>query len=470
VLQAGAYTTALPLSLGPRVILQPWLLRQGYLMYEQIVDIHSPLMPLAISALAPLIPDGLTLAKLVQVGLLSATTLLTFLAAWRVSGPGWGLWAAAFFVAWSRAFGFGKLWHESLLAPLYALLLCLADPGAERRSPARLLLIGLVGGIALTAKQHAIVVVGALAVWHALSLWRARRPAPEVVRDLALLGAGAALPVVAAAGYQLIRAGTLAGMWRWTVTHSFESDYQSTSALWPTFEQVRTLAVSGLLAPAALTWAWAAHRRADPRWRWLGWGLWLMVAASATVYPRFEMFHLQPALPVMAWLSALTLAGALRTADRACAFAVGTAIALSLLWLLQGVSAYHIAFGDPPQRIDEYSSLAPLAEEISTRITPAEQVYIFPDDEGISNLYYLLHRTPPRFWVFSYPWYGLDPIQQRVIDTLESDPPEWVIRFASRQHLANGLPQVTAYVEAHYLQEAVVQSDEGEVWLLRRVR
>jgi len=32
------------------------------------------------------------------------------------------LWAAGFFVVWSPAMNFGKLWHESFLAPLYVLL------------------------------------------------------------------------------------------------------------------------------------------------------------------------------------------------------------------------------------------------------------------------------------------------------------------------------------------------------------
>ena len=64
--QAYAYYFKLPLSLGPRVILQPWLLRHGFILYETAVDIHTPLMPLSIAALSSVIPDGLRLAKLIK--------------------------------------------------------------------------------------------------------------------------------------------------------------------------------------------------------------------------------------------------------------------------------------------------------------------------------------------------------------------------------------------------------------------
>jgi hypothetical protein len=95
-LQAFAYAAGLPLSLGPRVILEPWLLRQGYLLYEEIADLHSSLLPLLLSAVMPIFPDGLTMAKTVLVLTVSLSTFLTFLAGKRDAGWVGGLWAARF--------------------------------------------------------------------------------------------------------------------------------------------------------------------------------------------------------------------------------------------------------------------------------------------------------------------------------------------------------------------------------------
>jgi hypothetical protein len=95
-LQAFAYAARLPLSLGPHVILEPWLLLQGYLLYEEIADLHSPLLPLLLSGVMPIFPDGLTMAKTVLVLTVSLSTFLTFLAGKRDAGWVGGLWAARF--------------------------------------------------------------------------------------------------------------------------------------------------------------------------------------------------------------------------------------------------------------------------------------------------------------------------------------------------------------------------------------
>ena len=98
--QAWAYYFRLPVSLGPRMIVQPWFLQNDLILYEQMADQHMMLVPLLFVPLRLLIPDGLQLAKLVQVALISVSTLLTFVAGRRTAGWLGGLLAAFFFVAW----------------------------------------------------------------------------------------------------------------------------------------------------------------------------------------------------------------------------------------------------------------------------------------------------------------------------------------------------------------------------------
>ncbi len=112
-------------------------MQNGQVLYENIGDQHMALLPLLLAPLRLLVPDGLQLAKLVLVALISLSTLLTFLAGKRTAGWLGGLLAAVVFVAWSPAFTFGKLWHETFLAPLYLLLLTcsttLRRPGARSK-------------------------------------------------------------------------------------------------------------------------------------------------------------------------------------------------------------------------------------------------------------------------------------------------------------------------------------------------
>ncbi|MBE0697529.1 MAG: hypothetical protein IH586_11465, partial [Anaerolineaceae bacterium] len=119
IFQAYAFYYRLPLSLGPRVILQPWMQRHGYLPYEEVVDLHMPLMPLLLQGLSGLGLGELRLAKMMVVGLLTLTTILTFHFARRFVGLGYAVWAVFFIAVWSPFFNFGKLWHESFLTPAY---------------------------------------------------------------------------------------------------------------------------------------------------------------------------------------------------------------------------------------------------------------------------------------------------------------------------------------------------------------
>lgn len=467
--QAWSYVYRLPLSLGPRVVLEPWLLRQGFILYEQIADLHTPLLPLILSALLPLFPDALTCAKATLVVLISLSTLLTFLMGRRTGGWLAGLWAAWFFVTWSPTIGFGKLWHETLLAPLYLLLLLVYDPAAPRRPAWSSLLAGLLGGTAVLVKQHAAAVLAALVLWNAFTSWRSRRSIPVVLRDAVLLVVAALLPVLALAIGLRARAGTLTGFWHWTVTYGLTSGYRSMAALGPDLPQVGMVVSSCLLLPAAILCLADLKRRGSALWLRLAWGLTVLVASSLTAYPRFHLFHLQAALPVLAWLSSMTLAHALHRENAGRLFATGTALALSGFWLVTAGAAYRPALNvNQPRPIWEYSTLVPLADEVRDAVGASSRVYIYPNDEATANLYYLLRCLPPRFWVFDYTWYAEARIQAKVVHALQEDPPDWVIRLPGGLDAPGEASEIAQYLQEHYRRETRLRWEQGEVWLLRR--
>ena len=468
--QAWAYAARLPLSLGPRVILQPWLLRRGFVLYENIADLHSPLLSLILAALAPWVSDGLVLAKGVLVALLSLTTLLTFVVGWRKIGWLAGLWAASFFVLWSPTFGFGKLWYESLLAPLYLLLLLLVEAPAAPRSRGRSFLLGLLCGVAILVKQHAAVVTLALLVWSAFAGWSYHRSLPKMLCQAGLMSLGACLPVAAYVVYHHAQAGTLEGLFFWTITYNLTGDYESLAALPPTTALIARFAASCLLLPAAVCSLVDAIRQGDRTWPWQGWALVLLAVASVTIYPRFAAFHLQAALPALAVVSSLGLTWLWRVRRRGWLLAKGIAVVISVFWLIFAVPDYKpVADVGPQQTIWEYSDLVPLAQEIRQHVGPDGCAYLFPDDEATADLYYLMGCSPPDFWVFHYPWYMLDWVQARILLSLQAHPPEWVVYLPGRWAIEQHAPEIVGYLQAHYRREASFQWAEGEVWLLKRL-
>jgi hypothetical protein len=472
--QAFAYTYRLDLSLGPRVIFQPWAMHNGSLIYENLADQHSPLMPLLMSALRPLGADGLRLARIVLVALITLTTLLGFLAARRHAGWPAGVVAAFVFVIWSPTFGFIKLWHETFLAPLYLIWLWRYDPTAPRRSTRQLILLGLLGGIAVMVKQQAAVVFAAFVLWNALTIRLARRSRTEIWRETGWLCLAAVVPVAAMAGYHYAQAGTLANFFYWTITFNLVSGYRTLAAVAATPAHWSVLASAGLLLPAVIFLMVALKRKKDPAWLSLGWGLVLLVSSSLTAYPRFEFFHLQPALPVLAWLSALVLAYAGHRHDNALQparawFPAGVVVGIAVLWLVTAGSMYRVALrSDAPRRTDEYTDLVPLSSEIRQRIGPTDRFYIFPDDEATANLYYLAQCPPPRFWVFTYPWYMLDSVKRRVLGTLRTSPPEWIVYFPGRWGIEQRAPEIIAYMEKYYSRDTALHWEQGDAWLFKR--
>ena len=467
--QAWAYYFRLTLSLGPRVIAQPWFLQNQMILYEHIADQHIMLMSLLLALLRLIIPDGLQLAKLALVALISLSTLLTFVAGRRTAGWLGGLLAACFFVAWSPVIGFGKLWYETFLAPLYALLLLLYEPSAGRRSTKRLLFLGLIGGSAMAIKQQAAVVVAAFVLWNAFTGWRAHRTKGEILRETGLMIGGALLPILALVVYQYARAGTLQGLWYWTVTYNLTSDYDTLAAISPTAAEIRLLACGFLLVPLAAITMLDQKRRGNTHWLSLGWGLLLFATGSLTAYPRFGFFHFQAALPALAWLSAVPLAGALQGGKEGRPFAAGVTAAVLVFWVVIAAPYYQpVVSAGEGRRIWEYSDLVPLAAEIRQEIGPTDCIYIFPDDESTANLYYLT-RCKPRFFVFSYPWYMIDTTRQRILAALEEDPPQWVVTFPGRWEIEKTAPEVMGYLEDHYRREVELNWAQGEAWLLRRL-
>jgi hypothetical protein len=453
-LQTWAYATRLTLSLGPRVILQPWLLRQGFVMYRDIADLHTPLMPLTLAALIPLVPDGLALAKLALIVLMSLTAGLTFVAGWRTVGPMGGL-------------GYGKLWHESFLAPLYLVLFLCYDASTAGRSAGATLLAGFTGGIAVLYKQQAILAMAVFSLWSGWTHWRAHRSARRLLREMALMGAAFLLPIVAVGLYQLILAGSLESAAYWTLGYNMTSDYASLAALPPTIRQMRVILLSGLLMPAAFAVCVHSWRKGSATWLTLGLALLLLGASSAGLYPRYAAFHLQPALPWVALATTITWAYVwrLQRVGRPLALALAAAVCV-VLPITAEPSLRLVAAAPAQQTIDEYSNLVPLAQQVRQAIGPTGCAYIFPDDEASANLYYLLDCPPPGFWVFHYPWNWLDPIRSQISSSLQSDAPAWIVYFPGRHGVGQTAPEIVAYLEAHYRREVRLEWRGVEVWLL----
>jgi len=84
--------------MGPHVILEPWLLNQGWRMYQELPDHHPPLMQYLMAFAQQIIGDELRAGKLVLVALLLVIFGLVYLLTRQTASKRAALLAIVFFV------------------------------------------------------------------------------------------------------------------------------------------------------------------------------------------------------------------------------------------------------------------------------------------------------------------------------------------------------------------------------------
>jgi len=472
--QTYAYLYILPLSLGPRVILQPWLMQQNYMLYKNIADEHSPLMYFLLLAAQPLASNSLEAAKLTLVLLIGIISLLTFWAGWESGGWLSGTFSLLFFASWSPIFGYGKLWHETFLAPIYILLMILWRILMPSRTNNWLFFTtGLLLGVALLIKQHALLVILAIVLWHSLTSRCVRRPTKYLLWEIAFLFLGVSLPVNAFTIYYWLQMGSLKEFAFWVIAFNIINHYAQWASLWPSVDHIKLLAPAYLLLPPFIV-NLLNHERQDIRRTHEELGLVLLVSSSLMIYPRFGFFHLQASLPILAWLSGTTLAKIFYEGSKSKSslhLIRGLVCSFPLLWMFYaGIPpVYNALRSGQPRKIYEYSNLVPLANELRQHIGPADCIYVLPDDEATANLYYLTRCKPPELWApTSYPWFMIDKIKPQIVSALEKAAPRWIVYFPGRWGIEQHGQELLNYVQENYHLEATLSWAEGEVWLLRR--
>jgi hypothetical protein len=466
------YYKILTVSLGPHVILEPWLINQGFRIYAQLADNHSPLMPLLLSFGQLIIPDGLTLARLVLAGLIFIIAIQTYFLTKQLAGSLAGVLSVIFFTCWSQSFGYGKLWHETFLTPLYLLLIIVWLPPPRHTPFWRYGIYGLILGVSLLVKQQALYLIAGLIVYQCLLGFLTHKKARKLLYEIGLIGVGVALPGVIFAINYLVSGGQFSDLWYWTVAFN-DLEMVNMLALAPTASYL--IAISPALILMLVFLVKFARKVRSPIENWAQDGLLILVFLSGTItaYPRFGAFHLQPMLPVLALISGrelISLIKSRQSRNLETKIKLNYVIAALIVFYWVGIGLSGFISPSDQRKIFEYSNLPPLADQVRQQIGTNACLYIMPEDEANSNLYYLLKCLPPRFWAFtSYPWYSRNGLPDREIDALKTASPEWVLYFPARWDIEKHNPSLIKYVMSQYQKVGSIKSAEGVSILMKKI-
>ncbi len=444
------------IRMNSRMVLQPWLLWNGFVQYQHIADEHAPLLPQLLAWLLPVFHgDALLTARVVHAFLIGSTVFGSVLWARSVSGRRAAIATGAFFLAWSNL-AYWAMWYDLALAPVYLVLFFLISHDVQGSSTTRLGLAGLITGLAILIKQQALILVVILPIW---LIWHYRLRRISLRQGILLSSGyflGLAVPVVAYLGYYYRLAGTFQDLLYWSLSFNLTGNYRSLGHLAPTADQIRQVLPAFLMTvpfAASLVSSQGLPENATPS---QGQRIWLMIfliLAALMLYPRYSTMHWAVALSFMALISGIACADLVRQQiDRSLwPTTWGIYLAVVLLWTLSAVFTYSLRLSQPrPQNLIEFNPLVKLADQLKSRNLPDEGIALFPDDEGVSNLYYLLQRQPPKFWIMNYPWFINPYTIARWVQAMETERPQTLIFFPGRGGYEQHAPEMVEYIQSRY--------------------
>lgn len=464
------------IRMNSRMVLQPWLLWNGFVQYQHIADEHAPLLPQLLAWLLPAFHgDALLTARVVHAFLIGSTVFGSVLWAHSVSSRWAAIATGAFFLAWSNL-AYWAMWYDLALAPVYLVLFSLMSHDVQGRPTTRLGLAGFVTGLAILIKQQALVLVVILPIW---LIWQYRLRRVSLRQGISLIPGyflGLAVPVVAYLGYYYRLAGTFQDLLYWSLSFNLTGDYRSLGQLTPTADQIRQVLPAFLMVvPFVASLASPQHLQENtvPPQSQRIWLMIFLILAALILYPRYSTMHWAVALSFMALISGVACADLVRQQiDRSLwPTTWGVYLAVVLLWTLSAVFTYNLRLSQPrPQNLIEFSPLVDLADQLKSRNLPDEGIVLFPDDEGVSNLYYLLQRQPPKFWLMNYPWFINPYTIARWVQAMETERPQTLIFFPGRGEYEKYAPEMVAYVESRYRVTDILDWNGQAVQIMTRFR
>jgi 4-amino-4-deoxy-L-arabinose transferase-like glycosyltransferase len=448
------------------------LILQGTPPYEAAYNMKFPGTYYAYSLI--LAAFGQT-PRAIHAGLLvvnAATILLVFLVGRRWLGS-WAAVAAAWVFALlsmaPRAVGLAAHATHFVLLPLMAGVWIVTGPtGATRR---RALLAGVLVGLAVLMKQHAIVFLPCLVAY---VLWRDWRQAGTVVSKLtpaalALVGAAAPFAVLCAV---LAAQGVFGAFWFWTIDYAraYVSEVPLSEA--PAMFATTWTAITESSLPlwmaggVGLVVLWVGRWPSDARVVLTG----LAVASFAAMCPGFYFreHYFILLLPSVALLTGVAVATVDRWLSRA---APGWIAAGSMLGVVGAVSLVFIAgertllvAASPDAlslavyRTSTFVNARRVAQYVRDHTAPDDRLAVFGSEPEI---YFYANRRAATGYIYTYALMEPQPyaahMQDEMIGQVETAHPKyivavldrtsWLIEPASRRRILEWIPR---YLDACY--------------------
>lgn len=388
----------------PELFLYPYLVNHGFLPYKQIFDQHFPsilMLPINISTFGLSSPAT---ARMFSIGLAIFTQIFLFGISRSIfKSEKKAILVNLFYFFIQPVFEGYVLWIDTFIVPVTLAAFYLLWRFFEEKKLTFAFWAGLFAGLSVFIKQSMLplaVVVGILLLVRSKSF-----------KAATIYGAGVLVPLAVLLSW-IIKNGIFADFYYWTVKFNLEV-YPKMAGKFPTLKQLARGIV--FFAPAALLFLTKARRKLVN----IIAGLFLVFSLGAAGN-RFELVHLQPALPFVAYLTVSFVEALGKRLRLIFLLAIFVPSAFLVSYLLRGLISTYVYFFD--------ETTVATANEVNELTKPGDRIFIM----GSQPIIHPLADRMPAGGVFSVslPW-NMKVVEDTILVGIEKDRPAAVVRDSS---------------------------------------
>lgn len=402
-------------TIWPEMILYPWLLNKGYILYTDIINPYFPLLQLMVSSFFYLFGASIINLKIFTYLMIIAADVCIFLLSYKVSKNFLSaVICLSTYILFQYSFGGNGLWFELGLVPFIflATVLFYLKPSNNKV----ILISGLLISIAGLIKQNAFLFLAPLLAFSVLNNKATK------IRILLFPVFITITVLVLALNYF----GVLNEFFKWAIELPLTMSNQPGFVILPSKRQM--FLISLLLLP--LLFFYFVKRNLKEKVFWT-----LIVLVSLFfAFPRYEDFHLQV---LVAFVSFLT---------------VFLYRKWQLLFLGIAVLIFIFNFQKLWQQPDRFLDQGTINLGTYIKNLPGD-VYLLNSPE---LAYFLADKNPPKPWGTIFPWYfeGTN-LSERIIKDMENNETEYVIMgermSGTKYQLGHYIPEpLERYIDDRY--------------------
>lgn len=402
----------------PEMTFWPYLMLKGWIPYKDIAVVHTPLLLYLLEGFYSIFGVGTVQLKVFTWGLILLTDLLLFNIVGKLFDKKVSIFALAFFLPLQIFYEGNGLWFDLLLFPLvfsaYYFL-----------KKKRYIYSGILWGLAFLTKQTA--------VWFLIPVFFtiARRPFKDWLLSVGIKFAYGLGLVLLAFGLVLLKLQIWQDFYRWAVDFGVFTLPGLKGQI--SLPGLKTLIYS--LFPFVFVLPFLTSKKREEK-ELVVWSIFGVLGA----FPRFELFHFQPALPFLAVLMALFF-----SKKGAPVYKSVMVVGLSVLF----VRSLVVNFGQETRFVNE--SVVNVSAYIDDRVDDGDEIFLVNLWDNI----YVHSGTVPatRPFVPGLEWYWEQPgIQKGLVEGLgEKVPGLILVGEYAESGLASYKPElVQKFIDENY--------------------